>query len=91
MYDHFKFLMPTCLITSNTTLKMLKFSGSADIDFLSVMHAKIVSIAKQAGLVMMNFFHIALLFGFSFLFVKMWLSPYVGKNEVSEGRYLQVS
>jgi hypothetical protein len=63
--------MSTCLITSNITLNMLKLSGSVDIDFLSVIHAKIVNIAKQAGLVMTNFPHVARLFGFSSLSVKV--------------------
>lgn len=40
-------------------LKMLKFSGSVDIDFLSVMHAIIVNIAKQADFEMIKFFHMA--------------------------------
>ena len=83
--------MLTCLITSNITLKMLKLSGSADIDFLSVIHAKIVNIAKKAGFVITNFFHIGLLFGFSFFSVKVWLPPRVLRNEVPEGRYLQTS
>jgi hypothetical protein len=82
--------MPACLMISNITLNMLKLSGSADIDFLSVIHAKIVNIAKQAGLVT-NFSHVARLFEFSFLSVKVWLSPLVARNEVPEGRYLKVS
>lgn len=40
-------------------LKMLKFSGSVDIDFLSVMHDIIVNIAKQADFEMIKFFHMA--------------------------------
>ena len=39
-------------------LNMLKFNGSSDIDFLSVIHAKIINVAKQMGLLMMKFFHI---------------------------------
>jgi hypothetical protein len=81
--------MQTCLITSNVMLKTLKFSGSAYIDFLSVIQARNVNNAKHAGLVIAKFFHVVLLL--EFLPGKGWLSALIGRNEVSEGRYLQIS
>ena len=70
-------------------LKTLKFSGSADIDFLSVIHAKNVNNARHAGLVMLKSFHIALRLGF--LSAKGCLSLLIGRNDILEGRYLQTS
>jgi hypothetical protein len=72
-------------------LKMLKFSGSEEIDFLSVMHARNVNIAKQESLLTVKFLHSALLIEFVFLSVKGWLSALAVRNEASEGRYLQAS
>lgn len=70
-------------------LKTLKFSGSADIDFLSVTHAKNVNNARHARLVMLKSFHIFLLLGF--LSAKGCLSPLIGRNDALEGMYLQIS
>lgn len=78
----------TCLITSNKMLKTLKFSGSANIDFLSVIQAKNVNNAIHARLVMLKFFHIALRLGF--LSAKGCFSLLIGRNDVLEGRYLDL-
>lgn len=64
---------------------MLKFSGSVDIDFLSVMHAIIVNIAKQADFEMIKFFHMAWSFEFLPRSVKGLLSALIGRAELSEG------
>jgi hypothetical protein len=67
-------------------LKMLKFSGSSNIDFISVIHAKIMNIAKEMCLLMMRLFHHALLLEISPSLFEDWSS-----RKLSNGKYLQIS